>query len=86
MTIDCPLVPEQVEVNEVKKLIPNLNDKHSHTVHYANLKQYESLVLKVSKIHGEIKFEESEWLKKYIDLNTSLRRRRQTTLKRTFLN
>ena len=70
---DYPLAPKQIEVNKVDKLIPNLRDKKRYVIHYENLKQYLSLGLKLTKIHRGIKFEESQWLKKYIDLNTDLR-------------
>ena len=42
-------------------------------VHYENLKLYEGLGLQMTKIHIGIKFEESVWLKEYINLNTKLR-------------
>ena len=42
-------------------------------LHYENLKQYESLGLKIKKNHRGIKFEEIQWLEKYIALNTELR-------------
>jgi len=70
---DFPLAPEQVKVNKVNKLIPNLNGKKRYVVYYQNLKQYEELGLGITKIHRGIKFEESKWLKKYIDTNTELR-------------
>ena len=68
-----PLAPGRLEINKVEKLIPNLNNKTSYVLHYKNLKLYESLGIKVTKIHRGIKFEESPWLKEYIDMNTSLR-------------
>ena len=70
---DYPLAPEQIEVNKVLKLIPNLGDKKTYILHYENLKQYLSLELKLTHIHRGIKFEESQWLKKYIAFNTDLR-------------
>ena len=70
---DYPLAPERVEVNKVSKLIPSLGDKEKYIVHYENLKQYLSLGLKLTNIHRGIKFEESQWLKKYTGLNTELR-------------
>ena len=42
-------------------------------MHYENLKLYESLGLKIMKIHRDIKFEESAWLEEYTNLNTKLR-------------
>ena len=70
---DYPLAPESLKLGVVDKLIPNLNDKHHYAVHYENLKLYDSLGLKVSRVHRGIKFKESDWIKKYIDLNISLR-------------
>ena len=54
---------ERIKIRNVDKLIPNLNNKTNYVVHYANLKLYESLGLKITKIHRGIKFEESAWLK-----------------------
>ena len=70
---DYPLAPEQIVINKVKKLIPNLGDKKKYVIHYENLKQYLNLGLKLTHIHRGIKFEESPWLKSYIDINTDLR-------------
>ena len=70
---DYPLAPEQMKINKVNKLIPNLRDKEKYVLHYENLKQYLSLGLKLTKIHRGIKFEESQWLEKYIALNTKLK-------------
>ena len=79
---EYPLAPERLEINKVEKLIPNLNNKTSYVLHYKNLKLYESLGMKVTKIHRGIKFEESPWLKEYIDMNTNLRVK--VNLKKTF--
>ena len=70
---DYPLASEQIKIGKVNKLIPNLRNKDKYVIHHENLKLYESLGLKITKIHRGIKFEESAWLKKYIDLNTKLR-------------
>ena len=44
-----PLAPEQININKVKTLVPNLGDKEKYMLHYENLKQYESLGLKIEK-------------------------------------
>jgi len=83
---DFPLAAESVtpEPSKVSKLIPNLNDKKKYVVHHEILKLYESLGLKIVKIHRGILFEESAWLKKYIDLNTELRTRADNDFEKDF--
>ena len=51
---DYPLAPK---IGNIENLIPNLNNKTNYVVHYANLKLYESLGLKITEIHRGIKFE-----------------------------
>ena len=70
---DYSLVPERVKIGNTEKLIPNLNNNSNYVVHYENLKLYESLSLKITKIHKGIKFEKRAWLEEYINLTTKLR-------------
>ena len=70
---DYPLAAERVKIGNVEKPIPNLNNEANYVVHYENLKLYERLGLKITKIHRGIKFEESAWLEEYINLNTRLK-------------
>ena len=68
----------------MKKLIPNLRDKEKYVIHYKNLKQYLDLGLELTCIHRGIKFEESEWLKTYIDINTKLRTEANNNFEKEF--
>ena len=70
---DYPLASERIKIGNVDKLIPNLNNKTSYVVHYENFKLYESLGLKITNIHRDIKFKESAWLEEYFNLNMKLR-------------
>ena len=53
---DYPLTPERVKIGNIEKLISNLNKNTNYVMHYENLKLYESLGLKISKIDRGIKF------------------------------
>jgi len=53
-------------------------------VHSENLKLYESLGLKITSIHRGIYFEEKDWLKEYIDLNTILRTKATNDFEKNF--
>ena len=81
---DYPLAPEQIVVNKVSKLIPNLGNKKKYVLHYENLKQYLKLGLKLTHIHRGIKFKESPWLEKYISLNTKLRTEAKNDFEKDF--
>ena len=81
---DYPLAPEQIEVNKVEKLIPNLRYKEKYVLHHKNLKQYLDIGLELTCIHRGIKFEESEWLKPYIDMNTKLRTKANNNFEKDF--
>ena len=82
---DYPLAPERIMCKtKVEKLIPNLRNKEKYVIHYKNLNQYLGLGLKLSCIYRGIKFEESEWLKPYIDMNTKLRTKANNNFEKDF--
>ena len=75
-----------MKVGDVKKLIPNLGDKTNYVVNYRNLQLYLLQGMKLTKIHKVPKFEQSDWIKSYIDFNTEKRKNAAIVLKKTFLN
>ena len=54
-------------------MIPALNKKEKYLVQYRNLQLYTDLGLKVKKVHRVLEFNQSPWLKQYIDFNTQER-------------
>ena len=71
---DLPFLSERMEVNKCKKLVHNLFNKKKYVAHINALKQVLNHGLKLKKIHRVIEFNQKEWVKPYIDMNTELRK------------
>ena len=70
----CKKIADEYEMKVgVKKSIPNLGNKTNYVLYYRNLQLYLSLGMKLTKINRVLKFQQSDWMKKYIDFNTEKR-------------
>ncbi|UYV67979.1 hypothetical protein LAZ67_5002692 [Cordylochernes scorpioides] len=97
---DFPLAPERLQIVESMlsdfqkslphsiassiKLCPNFFPKSSYTVHYRTLKFYLSQGLILTKIHKILSFNQSPWLKPYIDFNTDQRKQAKSEFEKSF--
>ena len=67
---DLPFMSEKLKINKVEKLVPNLYDKKKYVIHIRALDQALKHGLVLKKVHWVIEFNQSAWLKPYIDFNT----------------
>ena len=74
----------KIKVGLVNKLIPTLRNKVEYVLHYRNLQLYMDLGLKVTKVHRALRFNQSSWLKQYIDFNTEKRKNANTSFEKDF--
>lgn len=73
-----------ITIGEVKKLVLTLNDKEKCVLHYRNLQLYLDLGLKLKKIHWVLQFNQSVWLKQYINFNTNKRTNAENLFEKDF--
>ena len=68
----CEKIAEKFNMSSglVHKLIPTLGYKEKYVLHHRNLQLYLDLGMKLKKVHRALEFNQSPWLKKYIDFNT----------------
>ena len=85
---DCKKIADEYKIkdDDVKNLVPNLGNKTNYVLHYRHLQMYLSLGMKLTKIHGVLKFNQSDWMKKLIYFNTEERKILLIVLKKIFLN
>ena len=81
---DLPFLPERKKVNKVEKLICNIEDKEKYVMHIKVLKQALNHGLVLKKVHRVIQFNQEDWLKPYIDINTKLRKEAKNDFEKDF--
>ena len=81
---DLPFLPERKKVNKVEKLICSIEDKEKHVIHIRVLKQALNHGLVLRKTHRVIQFNQEDWLKPYIDMNTKLRKEAKNEFEKDF--
>ena len=81
---DMPFLPEKMKTDKTKKLVCNLRDKKKYVVHISILKQALNHGLKLKKVHRVIEFNQEAWSKKYIDMNTELRKKASNDFEKDF--
>ena len=75
---NLPFMCERMKINGVEKLVPNLHDKKNYVIHIQALDQAIQHGLVLERVHRAIEFNQSAWMKPYIDFNTKLRTTKAT--------
>ena len=70
---DLPFLAERKKIEKCKKLACNIHDKENYVVHIRTLKQALNHGLILKRVDRVIQFNQTTWLKPYIDMNTKLR-------------
>ncbi|KAE9521294.1 hypothetical protein AGLY_018313 [Aphis glycines] len=83
---DLPFLPQNSipQGSKVRKLMATFERKENYIVHYRNLQQAIDNGLIVEKGHRVLEFSQSDWLAKYIQLNTEMRKKARNQFEKDF--
>ena len=81
---DLPFSPERKKVEKVERLICSIESKEKYVIHIRPLKQALNHGLVLRKVHRVIQFNQEDWLKPYVDMNTELRKMAQNEFEKKF--
>ena len=84
MHSDLPFLSERTKSDKCSKLVCNLCNKRNYIVHIRSLKQALNHGLVLKKVHRVIQFNQEAWLKRYIDMNTELRKQVKNDFEKDF--
>ena len=56
-----------IPIGNLKNLDPNFFDKEKYVIHYESLQLYLRLEMKLKEIHRVLEFNQSQWLKQYVE-------------------
>ena len=72
------------KLEKLEKLVCSIEDKEKYVIHIRALKQALNNGLKLKTVRRVIKFQQKEWLKSYIDMNTKLRKEAKNKFEKDF--
>jgi hypothetical protein len=78
---------KQISINNIckqTKLIPHLYKHEKYVIDYRNLKYLVSLGVKIDCVYDVISYNQSRWLKPYIDFNTEMRKHAKNDFEKDF--
>ena len=81
---DLPFLPKRKKVNKVEKLICSIEDRKKYVIHIKVLKQALNHGLVFKKVNRIIQFNQNNWLKPYINMNTELRKKAKNDFEKEF--
>ena len=81
---NLPFMCECMDINSVEKLVPHLCDKKGYIIHIQALNQALAHGLILDRIHRAIEFDQSAWMKPYINFNMQLRTKATNDFEKDF--
>ena len=81
---DYPPAPDQLKLVGVKKLAPNLLPKTEYVAYIPNIRKYEELGCRITKVHRALAFDESPWMRSYVERNIEKRKLAENSFEKDF--